>query len=121
MSSSTLDEVAQVRLLALLSHIHETAALTIEPGNITNSSMKESRRPSYSADSQSFRQGFATRRFSTGIGGSGNITTASQLEKQNEAEETSRLLYDMQAPGIVLVDEDYHTGRGRFHVLLLRQ
>jgi hypothetical protein len=41
------------------------------------------------------------------------MTAASQLEKQNEAEETSRLLYDMQAPGIVLVDEGYHTGRGK--------
>ncbi|KAK5417049.1 hypothetical protein LTR06_003036 [Exophiala xenobiotica] len=81
-------------------------------GNVTKSSMKESRRPSHSADSQSFRQGFGQRRFSTGIGGSGNMTAASQLEKQNEAEETSRLLYDMQAPGIVLLDEGYHTGRG---------
>lgn len=118
MSSSTLDEVAQVRLLLFFPHIHENATLTIDPGNITSSSTKETRRPSYSADSQTFRQGFGTRRFSTGIGGSGNITTASQLEKQSEAEETSRLLYDMQAPGIVLVDEGYHTGRGRFYVLL---
>jgi hypothetical protein len=94
-------------------HIHENATLTIEPGNVTNSSVKESRRPSHSADSQSFRQGFGQRRFSTGIGGSGNMTAASQLEKQNEAEETSRLLYDMQAPGIVLLDEGYHTGRGK--------
>ncbi|KAL6243755.1 hypothetical protein RBB50_009188 [Rhinocladiella similis] len=39
---------------------------------------------------------------------------ANQLERQNEVEETARLLYDMQTPGIVLSDDSYYTGIGGF-------
>ncbi|KIW42109.1 uncharacterized protein PV06_05694 [Exophiala oligosperma] len=35
---------------------------------------------------------------------------ANQLERQNDVEETARLLYDMQAPGIVLSGDSYYTG-----------
>lgn len=32
--------------------------------------------------------------------------------QQNEADETARLLHDVQAPGIVLLEEPFHHGRG---------
>jgi len=81
-------------------------------GNVTKPSFKDSQSPSHAADSTSSRRELSSRRFSTGIGGSGNIALARQLERQNEEDETARLLYDMQAPGIVLVDDGYYTGIG---------
>jgi len=32
--------------------------------------------------------------------------------QQSEADETARLLHDMQTPGIVLLEDPFHTGRG---------
>ncbi|KIW20719.1 hypothetical protein PV08_01296 [Exophiala spinifera] len=70
----------------------------------------DTRRPSHMTDPQPLRQDLGSRRYSTGIGGSGNIAMANQLEKQNEVEETVRLLYDMQAPGIARREESHYTG-----------
>jgi len=80
-------------------------------GNITNPSPHSSRRPG-SIDPQSTKREVSGRRFSTGIGGIGNISSANKLEQQTEAEEIAGLLHDIQAPGIVLVERDQHTGRG---------
>jgi len=81
-------------------------------GNIAKHSLKDSQSPSHGADAPSRRREPSGRRFSTGIGGSGNIALARQLDRQNAEDETARLLYDIQAPGIVLVDDGYYTGIG---------
>ncbi|KIV77789.1 hypothetical protein PV11_09569 [Exophiala sideris] len=83
-------------------------------GNVTNASAVDKRRPSRSADEQSHRRGFSGRRFSTGVGGSGNMSSQSKVRQsqQSEADETGRLLHDMQTPGIVLLEDSFHTGRG---------
>jgi len=91
-------------------------------GNVVRSSLKDARRPSQGGEDDSQptnrrnSRGASGRRFSTGIGGRGNIAFANDLqhldEKDAEGDETARLLYDMQAPGIVLVDEGSHTGIG---------
>ncbi|KAI1613589.1 hypothetical protein EDD36DRAFT_417463 [Exophiala viscosa] len=83
-------------------------------GNVTNASMADKRRPSHSTDAQSYRREFSGRRFSTGVGGSGNMSSQSAVRQnqQNEADETARLLHDMQAPGIMLLEDPFHTGRG---------
>ncbi|OQV01160.1 hypothetical protein CLAIMM_06562 [Cladophialophora immunda] len=88
-------------------------------GNIVHSTTTATRRPSWIADSQSpstatAPAGFpAGRRFSTGIGGWGNASAVNKCKDTPEAdEEMVRLLWDRQAPGIVLVEGGYHTGRG---------
>jgi len=57
------------------------------------------------------------RRYSTGIGGTGNISFARRVDDKVgdgvEEEEMARLLYDRAAPGIMLVEGGYHTGIGK--------
>lgn len=58
------------------------------------------------------RREFRSRRFSTGIGGIGNVSSARRLEQPKEDDEMARLLHDIQAPGLVLVEGRHHTGIG---------
>ena len=106
-----MDVEAPVRL-CIRSPVAGSAQPYIKPGNITHSSRQDSRRPSYSLDSLPAIREVTGRRFSTGIGGTGNITSVDKLEQHDEREEMARLLHDIQAPGIVLVDGPNHTGRG---------
>jgi len=102
----------EVQVLLPLPQFDLAAMVTwLLSGNIYSPSAKGCQRRN-DQEQQPMRREFGGRRFSTGIGGSGNISSASKLEQQNEREEMARLLHDMQAPGIVLADEGYHVGRG---------
>ncbi|KIW72082.1 hypothetical protein PV04_00303 [Phialophora macrospora] len=85
-------------------------------GNFINTSTRDTHRPLETAESQSSDQPaqFSSgRRYSTGIGGTGNISFARKVDEADD-EDMTRLLYDRSAPGIVLVQGRHHTGRGGF-------
>ncbi|KIX06679.1 uncharacterized protein Z518_04655 [Rhinocladiella mackenziei CBS 650.93] len=107
---SILDEAVQVRLTTSL-HLR-LGHLTGKLGNVAKSSRQDSRRTSYSFEPQVVGREVRGRRFRTGIGGVGNISSTNKLGERPEAEDMACLMCDIQAPGIVLVEGSAHTGRG---------
>ncbi|KAJ9606455.1 hypothetical protein H2200_009416 [Cladophialophora chaetospira] len=92
-------------------------------GNCMNAASHELRRPSWEGDSQSptpveaANTNTAGRRYSTGIGGTGNISFAKKVEaRQGEGQDDdlARLLHDRSAHGIVLAEGGHHVGIGGF-------
>ncbi|OCT54456.1 hypothetical protein CLCR_00940 [Cladophialophora carrionii] len=101
-----------------VSHVHFGRG---GAGNCTDASARDARRPLWTSDSGSastaaqFSYG---RRYSTGIGGTGNFSFARKVDQATDAEakdeDMARLIYDRWAPGIVLVEGGYYTGIGDF-------
>ncbi len=121
---------------SFLSHgaIHDTGLILNDgnkSGNVVRSSLQSYRRASQGGDDDpqttnrrnSHGAAAKGRRFSTGVGGRGNIAFTNEQqhlsEKDADNDETAQLLYDMQAPGIVLVDEGSHTGIGMDNICYL--
>lgn len=78
-------------------------------GNVVSGSLQDARRPSYASDDVTYRLRPA-RRFSTGIGGVGNIAI-----NDNDKSEETRALLDSSAPGLVLLSSPAsHYGIGGF-------
>ncbi|EXJ65294.1 hypothetical protein A1O7_01635 [Cladophialophora yegresii CBS 114405] len=90
-------------------------------GNCTDAPARDARRPLWASDSKSAStpaQFNIGRRYSTGIGGTGNFSFPRKVDDAKDAEgkneDMARLLYDRSAPGIVLVEGGHHTGIGGF-------
>jgi len=90
-------------------------------GNLVNTTTEDKQDPSSFAESMSSSvppqpgQVTGRRRFSTGIGGTGNMSSLKKLQQDQEADaKMRRELYDRSAPGIMLVEGGHHTGRGGF-------
>jgi len=104
---------------------HPSSASTVltlhGTGNFVTASALETSRKSCSTDSQPStptdtpNPNAAGRRYSTGVGGTGNISFARRVKDGGEAQDDdmARLLYDRSAPGIVLAEGGYHTGIGK--------